>query len=149
MSLIEDVFKGEVGGTGLLLVGAAVAAPVVLPLIRPLAKTVLRTGIFLYREVADQINLAAIQTGAVDLYNEAAAEAGMAQRPSVSSAASSQDNQPATAGQLAQRQSAQGSPQQAFAGSPPGGMMRSKLSRNQRKRARRLRQQGGVIAAPA
>src|SRR5258708_13273558 len=53
MSFLEDAFKGNVG-PGLAIAGAAVLAPTIFPavgrMLRPVAKTVIKTGMMLYRE---------------------------------------------------------------------------------------------------
>ncbi len=71
MSLVEDMLKGMEGsGAGFAVgVGALLLAPVAAPIIgralRPLAKSILRSGIVLYREFGE---------GARDLVAQARAE---------------------------------------------------------------------------
>ncbi|HEX9461101.1 MAG TPA: DUF5132 domain-containing protein [Alphaproteobacteria bacterium] len=72
MSFLEDAFKGNVG-PGLAIAGAAVLAPTIFPavgrMLRPVAKTVIKTGMMLYRET-----LAGVGDVAGDLVAEARAE---------------------------------------------------------------------------
>jgi len=72
MSLIEDVFKGNVV-TGVAVAGAVLLAPTVLPVVgralRPMAKAVIKTGMVAYRET-----LAGVGDVTGDLVAEARAE---------------------------------------------------------------------------
>jgi hypothetical protein len=72
MSLIEDVFKGNVV-TGVAVAGAVMLAPTVLPAVgralRPMAKAVIKTGMVAYRET-----LAGVGDVTGDLVAEARAE---------------------------------------------------------------------------
>lgn len=83
MALFDDMLKGA-GGSGLVAGAAALLlAPLVLPVVgralRPVAKTVLKTGIVLYRDLSHQVEGA--MSGIVD---EARAElAGRAEPPAV------------------------------------------------------------------
>ena len=59
MAWIEDVFEGGIGPGLAVGIGAAVLVPVVAPVVgrmlRPVAKSVLRTGITVWREATSRI----------------------------------------------------------------------------------------------
>lgn len=73
MALFEDLFEGGIIGPGLAIAGVVVLAPTVVPaagrLLRPIAKTVIKTGMMLYRET-----LSGVGDVAGDLVAEARAE---------------------------------------------------------------------------
>ncbi len=80
MALLEDMFKGA-GGSGLAVgLGVAILGPVLLPVLaraaRPAAKTVVKTGISIYRQATT--GLAEAATGLVDEAREELAHEGVA-----------------------------------------------------------------------
>jgi hypothetical protein len=78
MALLDDVTKNMTSPTGLAIgIGTLILAPIVVPavtaLARPLAKTVLSTGIGLYRQTMEPLGRAV-----TDLVTEARAEMAQA-----------------------------------------------------------------------
>jgi len=75
MALFENMFKGGAGSGLVIGLGMALLAPVVLPAVarvaRPIAKTVIKTGITLYRETLSEVGQIA-----GEIYSEAQAELG-------------------------------------------------------------------------
>jgi hypothetical protein len=80
MALLDDIVIGDIviGGnvvTGLAIgVGALIAWPLIGPVARPLAKTVIKGGLFAYRQ-AEQLYAGAIE-GVGDIVAEAQQEIG-------------------------------------------------------------------------